>query len=146
MASESDPPPKRPEAVEFMELIATAVGADLSTPEGVKRVAFATDQTEREIYRWRSGEHAPSLRKAVAMLRAARLLEPPAAGEGGYEEQDPARLLAGLSAVVQEQGKAMTKAMRAVTRRLERLEEAQASPADAQAHGARQATKASVGQ
>lgn len=143
MASRSDgSTPKRPEAVEFMELIAAAAGADLATAEGVKRIAVMTDQTEREIYRWRSGEHAPSLRKAVSMLRAARLLQSPEAGAAELEEGDPARILAGLVTLVEQQGKAMTTALRGVTRRLDRLEVAQGNPAGGQARGARRAKAA----
>jgi hypothetical protein len=143
MTSNSDPA-RRPEAVEFMQMIAAALEVDLSTTEGVKRFAYLTDQPERYVYRWRSGEHALSLRNAVAMLKAARLLESPAAAESVYEEQDPARLLAGLQVVVEQQGKGMAKALRGVTRRLERLEEAQANPAAEQVLEAQRARKASA--
>lgn len=70
-------------AIEFIALIGSALATDPSTTEGVTKISESTKTDPRYIYRWRKGEHAPSLENVVSMLRSANLLRSPgeAAGE-----------------------------------------------------------------
>lgn len=73
MTANNGDPPKRPEAVEFIDLIAQALGIQA---DDVSALSEATGTEKRDIYRYRAGQHAPSLRVAIEMLKRARLLRP----------------------------------------------------------------------
>jgi len=118
--------------VEFVEMVAAAIGVDIHTEEGVKAFAAETGQEDRYIYRWRSGTNGVSLPNAISMLRAAKLLRP--LSEVVPEPGSVQRILEGLSGAVADLTKSHREALddlRDVRTRLEQAEAALAPAASA---------------
>lgn len=116
-------------AIDFITLIGAALATDPSTTEGVSKISESTKTDPRYIYRWRKGEHAPSLENVVSMLRSANLLRSP--GEAAGEPESPHQILQGLAKAVEELTESEMQALADLRNVRTRLAQAEASLAPA---------------
>lgn len=76
---------------------------------------------QRKLYKWHEGSQHPNGPATIALIRAAGLLREDEAAAALPTRPNPADRLAALEAKIEAQGASTTKALRALTRAIERL-------------------------